>query len=600
MSVDLEIDGHQYSLLDARNYLSGGSLSQFGSTFGAKTSKGIFPYEFFENIEDATNCSQWPEFKHFNSSLSYPRKDLKERIKLAFDIYSQNENEQKSLKQFFDIMSIPTDSVTFQEGQQELPDLDFVNLEPNSLDPVLYMEGFLSYNELYDLGIIGNMFEFLCQYNKDDVEILADALAKYVSLFISNLGTNPLDYISLPGMAEAIMWSKFDQSVGGAYSIERAEVAQMIREELMGGTVNILNSRHVEINVPISDQVYAPEVYSVPNGSPITKLISFDFNNLYGHAMRMAMPVGPGILYDKVGDYFTWDPLMDSKKHKFSLESIEWLNMMESKFLNADGSRNVIHHAMNSGEREFIDHYIDSETGETRQKCYNPDGYSFINGEHHFFEYDGCHYHRCIHNCHVSRKSRKNLTRDDGPRDAFYRKMGHLHKITSCQWAKEKKSLTYRNYTSVFFSRKNITESEIMDKVKSGEFFGLLRLDLKSSASTIEHFMKIGFPCIFRHLEIENSMLHPKYQEIMKERKRTESNRVLTQTFHADQILITSDTALFYHRMGLELTNLTRAVEFEKDFPFAKFVNEITQQRKLATESGNKALQDIFKLVLNR
>ena len=42
------------------------------------------------------------------------------------------------------------------------------------------------------------------------------------------------------------------------------------------------------------------------------------------------------------------------------------------------------------------------------------------------------------------------------------------------------------------------------------------------------------------------------------------------------------------------------AVEFEKAFPFAKFVNEITNERKKATREGNKALQDIFKLVMNR
>ena len=600
MTVDLSIDGYDFGLRDGRNFLSGGSLSQFGETFGSKTSKGTFCYEFFETIEQAENCTAWPEYRHFNSSLSYPRNDLKERVQTAFDLYRENVAEV-CLKDFLDVMSISVDSTFYNDKTDQLPNLENVDIQPNSLDPVLFIEGYLLYNELYDLGIIGNMMDFLCQYNKDDVEILSDAMSKYVDLFISNLETNPLDFISLPGMAEAIMWSKFDNSKGGAYSLERAEVAQTIREELMGGTVNILNSRHAEINVPLSEQKYSPEVYSVPNGAPITEVISYDFNNLYGHAMRMPMPIGPGILYDKVGDYFTWDPLMDPKKHKFSFESIEWLNFMENKFLSSDGTRHVIQHAMNTGEKEFVENFTDPLTNLKKTRTYIPDGYSFIQGEHHFFEYDGCYFHKCIHNCHISRKSRANKSRDDGPRDEFYKKMGHLHKISSCDWLKLKsRNPSFKNFTSVFFNRKRIEENEIMEKVKSGEFFGLLKLDLRSSPSTIAHFMKIGFPCIFRHLEIENSMLHPQYQEIMAERKRPDCNRVLTQTFHADQILITSDTALFYHRMGVELKNLTRAIEFEKGLPFANFVNDITNQRKKATEMGNKALQDIFKLVLNR
>ena len=75
---------------------------------------------------------------------------------------------------------------------------------------------------------------------------------------------------------------------------------------------------------------------------------------------------------------------------------------------------------------------------------------------------------------------------------------------------------------------------------------------------------------------------------------------VLSQTFHADQILLTTETALFYHKLGLELSNLTMAIEFEKDRPFADFVNQITAERKKATRMKNKPLQDIFKLVMNR
>ena len=82
--------------------------------------------------------------------------------------------------------------------------------------------------------------------------------------------------------------------------------------------------------------------------------------------------------------------------------------------------------------------------------------------------------------------------------------------------------------------------------------------------------------------------------------RRTTFSKNIFSFIHADQILLTTETALFYHKLGLELSNLTMAIEFEKDRPFADFVNQITAERKKATRMKNKPLQDIFKLVMNR
>ena len=113
--------------------------------------------------------------------------------------------------------------------------------------------------------------------------------------------------------------------------------------------------------------------------------------------------------------------------------------------------------------------------------------------------------------------------------------------------------------------------------------------------------MKLSFPPIFRHLDIEPHMIHSFYKTQMSEHSRKFDNiSSLTQTFNANQIIITSDTALFYHNLGIELSNLTLAVEFERDTPFADFVHQITAERKKATRMKNKPLQDIFKLVMNR
>ena len=505
--------------------------------------------------------------------------------------------------EFLNKMSIPNDSYILGDNPVLLPEIDFnkTNLLKQTLDPVTYIEGLISYSELQSLQIIDNMFDFLAYYNKDDVKILLSALENYVTLFVANLNINPLNFISLPGLAERVMWTKYNGRIGEPYSFADAKLNVEVRDSRTGGIVTILTNRHVEVGVSPSERTFNESVYCVPNGDMISELISYDFNNLYGHAMRMSMPVGPGIMYEKTGQFFKWEPLMNPKSKKFSFEAIEWLNKMEYDLRNPDGSRNVIHHMMNTGEREFKETFFCSVTKKNKLKIYRPDGYAFINGVHHYFEYDGCFDHFCIHNCSVSRKSRRNKSRDDGPRNNFYRKHGVLHCITSCKWKLERSKTRFPIQTSVFFNQKRITEEQILAKVKNGKFFGLVKLDLTSPQTVIDKFMKLKFPPIFRHLDIDPAMIHEEYKKKMTAHARKfDCLSVLSQTFNAVQILITTETALFYHKLGMELSNLTLAIEFEKDCPFADFVNQITDERKKATRANNKPLQDIFKLVMNR
>ena len=601
MSIDLNLDGQRFEFLDARNYLAGGSLAQFGEIFGSETTKGTFCYEYFQSIQEARECKDWPDFNHFHSSLSYPVRNIVDKFHKAFDLASSK--LQMTAEQFLMKMSIPRESYAISDNPFELPEIDFNRTEllKQTLNPVIYIEGLISFTELKELGVVDNMFDFLAYYNKDDVKILLTALENYVTLFIENLNINPLDFISLPGLAERIMWSKYDGRVGAPYSFADGKLNTEVRDGRTGGIVSILTNRHVIIGVLPSDRIHSDTVYTVPNGDMISELISYDFNNLYGHAMRMDMPVGPGIFYEKTGQFFTWEPLMDPRKKKYSFEAIEWLNKMEFDLRNPDGSRNVIKHAMNSGEREFKKTYHCPITGKNKLKVYKPDGYALINGTEHFFEYDGCYDHICVYNCSVSRKSRRNKTRDDDTRNEFYRERGVLHTMTSCQWKKQRSSLRFPIHTSVFFNQKRITEQKILNKLKSGKFFGLVKLDLKSPQNVIDKFLKLNFPPIFRHLNIDPEMIHEEYKKKMTNQSRKFDNlSVLSQTFHADQILLTTEMALFYHQLGLELSNLTMAIEFEKDRPFADFVNQITAERKKATRMKNKPLQDIFKLVMNR
>ena len=599
MKAAFDIDCKLICFLDGMNYFAGGSLEQVAKKFGATVSKGIFPYEHFETISAARLATQWPKYEFFRSSLLKRNiKNIHERMHLAFDMAKTDLS--MTVDQFLNQMSIPSSVYSLSPDPYSMPDqIDYESTNLSFvIDPVTYIENMVSFNELLELGVIGNMYDYLGHYNILDCIVLKETLQSYVNLFIQNLSVNPLDFYTLPGMAERIMWSKFDDTVGSPFSLNDKEFNELIHEQNKGGSV-IVAHRHVEVNVPIEKRQYHESVYTTPNGQTITDVESHDMNNLYGKGVAMKMPVGRGIEYRLENGKLVWKPLHSGDR--YSREALSWLNYMQSKFLKEDGSRHVIRHAMNHGEIVLFD---ESSGDKLRSKMFKPDGYLKIEDEEYFFEYDGCHFHECPHNCptylrakHDSQFEPRSVTE----RNAFYQSRGKLFTITSCEWNRIRSTVgPFKNYTSVFFNRKNVRENEIFEKIKSGDFFGLVLCDVRSPEAVKEKFSKFNFPPVFCHLPVEESMIHPDYLTILKDRKtQFPLDRVLTLTYEAKNLLLTTETAKFYMELGLELSNITKAYEYEEAYPLAHFVKEVTEQRKAATRSGNKALQDVFKLVMN-
>ena len=162
--------------------------------------------------------------------------------------------------------------------------------------------------------------------------------------------------------------------------------------------------------------------------------------------MMTCLPTGPGFWYEKRKcGKFRWESLLP--KGKWSYPAINWLNYIQnsSEFKYPDV---VIRHAMNGGEVK-VTLYDEAEDCYVN---YMPDGYTEVNGEKVFFEYDGCMFHKCPENCQLSLNNASNYSnRDDERRDRLYKKHGRLVKISGCQWHKLKKTVKFRCFTSCFF-----------------------------------------------------------------------------------------------------------------------------------------------------
>ena len=588
------LETSELRLLDVKNYIAGGGLASFAEAWGAGCAKQIFPYQYFQNIDDAKNCVTWPKYSYFHNDLSYKNiENITDELKRGYEIVCH----RVSLSEYSEQMDCPeildqsVDKITFPDSLE----LRLDSYKRFVVSPVDYCQNWETFELFYASDEVRNMFDFLIAYNRNDTEILAAAFDNYCEKFWTTFGVNPLEYFSLSHMSESIMFSEFDFTVNRPYSLANGEINELIRKNQRGGLVLIFHKHAIANPDPYDMLLFDRCVWALKNDQIIRKIVCYDFNALYAAAMRMFLPCGYGFLYTKCKNGFSWSCM--KKVAGFSLESLEWIQYLQTlpPFTNADGTIHRIRHALNGQEHE------------TRfQRCFGvkySDGHAIFSdghvkiGDHQYFMfYDGCRYH----NCDLCDTKCISQTRLDDRRKQL-EDLGTVIEIKGCEWSRLKKEISYKNSISHFFNRKTlISESEILNAVQTGDFFGLIQVDISSPDHVVQKWSKINFPLIPRHQDIDECMIDPNLAKKMKDKGyKFPIKRTLTLCFNAKDLLITTTMAQFYLDQGCTLSNLKTAVEFDRATPLKDFVNKATKERIAATRDNNEQKQDLYKRIVN-
>ena len=303
--------------------------------------------------------------------------------------------------------------------------------------------------------------------------------------------------------------------------------------------------------------------------------------------MSQNLPNGAGICYQRNDNgLFEFDPMVSDVN--WSYESIRWLSYMESRPpFSTESQKFYIQHALRGGEKMV----------KIGGRKYFVDGFAEINGTKYFLEYDGCRWHQ--HNCINSLRSQVRQ-KCDKQRNKDLSSAGILLQTFECDWLKLKPNVVITNTVSHFFARKDVTESEILNAVVNDRFYGLLRIDIRSPQMVIDHFLQLNHPPIYVHKSLEKEQIGTCMQSLLDQRgSKFPLEKQLTLVFNQDQYLLTTDLAKFYLEKGLELSNLTLAIEYTRSKPLAKFVDTVTEKRKQATRLGDSNLQNTWKLISN-
>ena len=254
---------------DVCNFTSGCSLDAFTRMWGADTNKAIFPYDKFKSIESLKSTKSWPDMLDFKSLLNRQS-------------YSYNISEiQRQLNRLKNNISIEESLVlTKIDPHAKASDVnELTNCEfPVKLDT--YVDMWIFYENKIRSGEMKSMFDYLKYYNSLDTISLVQAFDKYIDSFLINFNCNPNDFITLPGLAEQVMWSKFNSDNYAAYTFSDrfGHINRLIRQNLMGG-LSCVFARHIEVG-PVATN-FNQNVTTAPNGQRFDRIVAMDANSKF-------------------------------------------------------------------------------------------------------------------------------------------------------------------------------------------------------------------------------------------------------------------------------------------------------------------------------
>ena len=280
---------------DAYRFTSPCSLSKYLKQNGVAETKSIFPYSYFNSIEELRNYHEFPPRSAFYSELR--------NSEIPEDDYETAKSE------FYRRKALPLD-------------------DPDHIDS---MENWLIY------------------YNLLDTAPLAHAIHNSFESFFEIFKMDPSWCVSLPAFAQQCMFREYEVGEPLCFSFckKQAELRKLFRENLRGGLVNVFH-RAIDltgrVDVPKSAQV-------APSGDKYSALLFLDFNSLYLHAQLQPFPASPGIHWKHHSEGFFSKSVMT---HGCSFAALQWLTFVDenSPALNsANGSQVRLEHTFYRGEK---------------------------------------------------------------------------------------------------------------------------------------------------------------------------------------------------------------------------------------------------------
>ena len=277
---------------DLMNFSTPMPLDKYLTTWTDKFTKELYPYEFFTDVLAIRNCTEFPAYVDFTSTLKGDcDRKLYNASKLKFDTH----------------MSLP-------EGDK---------------DRWTSFEDYLKF------------------YNESDVRPASIAMLNQFSILREKFGVEPMVTYGIPSFSQYAMYGMFKETSPSVFTFPPnfGHLVKLFRSQTYGGVCSVYQRHCTTMD---EDVAYAAKYNT--SGQKWKTIKFYDVNSMYVSTYNKDMPTGRGIDWecDEKG-CFTPKLITDNQ---YSFECCQWMDFMsnDARFINSLGERQAIQHAWNGDE----------------------------------------------------------------------------------------------------------------------------------------------------------------------------------------------------------------------------------------------------------
>ena len=218
--------------------------------------------------------------------------------------------------------------------------------------------------EIWNDNEMTSFKDYLIYYNNLDTAPFCEALGTFLTIYFDEGIDIFKDFITLPGVARKMLYNSSTNKFS-LFNQQNADLYYTFRQNIIGGPSIIFTHYHEQGKTIIKE---------IPNNK-CEAIVGYDCNGLYSYAIRQSMPTG----------VYVRRKMENSFRPEVSEKYIDYVWM---DYLMETQGIAILHKLNNSKEIRFGNYLIDGYCVEMKT----------------VYEYNGCYFHGCPHNCWIVRK----------------------------------------------------------------------------------------------------------------------------------------------------------------------------------------------------
>ena len=512
-------------------------MDSFLKAYQSSETKGFFPYDWVTG-PDSFSFPSLPPYDAFYNRLK-----------------SVNSLEADYLK-YQNLLQSQSPSSVLKQMKLTTPPL-------NGRDNYAYLQS------IWECQGMTSVKDFARWYTNKDVVPTLEALQKMLHFYHNKNIDMTKVAKTLPGLANIILHQSTDALVP-VFCAKDKDLDDTFRNEIVGGAA-IVFTRFAKVGTSFIRE----------SNNLVQTIVGVDASQLYPFAMSQSMPVGV---------YTRWK--LDAIDGKFKIQrngKLSYENRVMSFLKKQRPSCNIISIVTTGTQYEIGPYKVDGI-------CLHCNT---------IFEANGCwfHFHDCKSYDPEFEERVDKKRKYEANRNTFLKSKGYkIFTIWECQFWKDVKS--NKNGLKQFMKsnfpfKPALSEIALINKIRSGELFGVIECDVYVPEEKKKHFE--DFPPIFKNTNVSREDIGDHMRNVAEEEgllKRPQ--RMTISSYFQKSGLFITPLLKYYMTHGLIVENVKQFIEYDQQRCFQPFVQSVVDARRNGDTNPNSAvLAETMKLIGN-